>query len=545
VAHSEELKGLSLIGWSTGVEGGSKSWATNPATGARLEPAYISAQPEEVERAAQLATAAFAAYRLLDGKRRGEFLRAIAANIDAIVDQIAIRMPQETGLPEARARSEAGRTSGQLRLFAAVVEEGSWVNARIDRADPNRKPLPKPDIRSFWRGLGPVAVFASSNFPLAFSVAGGDTASALAAGNPVIVKAHAAHPGTSELVGRAVQRAARDTNMPEGVFSLLFGPGSEVGAALVTHPLVKAVGFTGSLRGGRALMDLAAARPEPIPVHTEMSSTNPVFVLPGALRERAANIASGLVASVTLGAGQFCTKPGLVFVPTGQEAQRFTEEVGKHISSVAAAPLLTRQIQSSYKELVSERAAGGTATLVAEGAAPQQASGMHVRAALFETGADKFRDAAPLSEEIFGPETLIVHCDAPQDLLRIARELHGHLTATIHGTEEDLRQNRELVEILTTKVGRLIFNGYPTGVEVCYAMVHGGPYPATSDSRTTSVGTQAIYRFARPVCYQAFPDVALPAELQNANPLGIWRMVDGEMTRDAIREAVVQAQGAD
>jgi 2,5-dioxopentanoate dehydrogenase len=529
-----ELHGKSLIGWSVSAGSGAKFKAANPATGGTIEPEFISATPDEVNRAAELAGKAFPIYSALSAKERADFLRAIADGIDAILDQVVARMPLETALPEARVRNEAGRTTGQLRLFASVIEEGSWSAPRIDRADPNRKPQPKPDIRSMWRAIGPVAVFGASNFPLAFSVAGGDTASALAAGNPVIVKAHPAHPGTAELVGAVIQKVARELGMPEGVFSLLFDSGIEIGAALVKHPQIKAVGFTGSLRGGRALMDLAAARPEPIPVYAEMGSTNPIFILPGALKERGADIAASLHSSVTLGAGQFCTKPGLIFLSKGEHGRALAENLGARVAATAAPPLLTAQIKATYEKQLSNRAKNNDAVLLAQGTAPESTNGTHVRAAVFEVQAAEFNQRPQLSEEVFGPDTLLVHCGTREELFRAAHELHGHLTATVHGTEEDLKEYRELVDILATRAGRIIFNGYPTGVEVCHAMVHGGPYPATSDGRSTSVGTQAIYRFARLVCYQSFPEATLPAELQNANPLKVWRLIDGNLTRDAI-----------
>ena len=366
-----ELRGKSLIGWNRGAGGGAKFKAANPATGGALEPEFSSRRFDELNRAAELASKAFPIYSAMSAKKRAEFLRAIADGIDAILDQIITRMPLETALPEPRVRNEAGRTTGQLRLFASVIEEGSWSAPRIDRADPNRKPQPKPDIRSMWRSLGPVAVFCASNFPLAFSVAGGDTASALAAGNPVIVKAHPAHPGTAELVGLVIQRVVRELGMPEGVFSLLFDSGIEIGAALVKHPKIKAVGFTGSLRGGRALMDLASARPEPIPVYAEMGSTNPIFVLPGALKSRGAEIAAGLHTSVTLGGGQFCTKPGLIFLPKGVEGTALAENLGARVAATTAAPLLTAQIRSSYEKQLSLRAAHNDAVLLAEGEIPE------------------------------------------------------------------------------------------------------------------------------------------------------------------------------
>jgi NADP-dependent aldehyde dehydrogenase len=418
-----------------------------------------------------------------------------------------------------------------LRLFAQLAEEGSWVNARIDRTDPNRKPAPKPDIRSMLRPLGPVVVFGASNFPLAFSVAGGDTASALAGGNPVIVKAHAAHPGTSELVGRALQESVRECGLPEGVFSLLFGSGPRTGMALITHPSVKAGGFTGSRTAGRILMDAAAARPEPIPFYAEMSSTNPVFILPGALRERGENIAAGLHASFTMGAGQFCTKPGMVFVPQGSNAKSFAEKLQQLVSGSTPFHLLTKPIHSSFDAAVAARKTDKTVRVVAEGQPTPSDASFAVRSALFETDAGSFL-GSDLDEEIFGPTTLLVQHSTRDQVLAIARALEGHLTATIHGTEQDLRDFADLIAILENKVGRLVFNGFPTGVEVTHAMVHGGPYPSTSDGRSTSVGTQAIFRFTRLVCYQGFPDSALPDSLKDANPLGIWRMIDGQMSRD-------------
>ncbi len=483
--------------------------------------------------AAQIASEAFADYGRTSGQSRGALLRAIATNIESVGDELVERAHQETALPKPRLQGETARTCNQLRLFAQVAEEGSWVGARIDRAEPQRKPLPKPDIRSMLRPLGPVAVFGASNFPLAFSVAGGDTASALAAGNPVVVKAHPAHPGTSELVGQAIRASVRKCNLPEGVFSLLFDSGTQVGVALVTHPLVKAVGFTGSRTAGRALMDLAAARREPIPFFGEMSSTNPVFVLPGALRERGEGIVTGLHGSFTLGAGQFCTKPGMIFMPRGPEARAFTQALQKLVLGSSNYHLLTLGIRSSYRSAVATRKGHGSVKSVTEGTKAASEAELPVGAVLFETDAASFLSNSGLDGEIFGPTTLLVEHSNREELLQIARTLEGHLTATIHGTEQDLRDFADLIAILENKVGRLVLNGFPTGVEVTHAMVHGGPYPATSDGRSTSVGSQAIFRFTRPVCYQGFPDDALPAELKDANPLGIWRMVDGHMTRES------------
>jgi len=528
-----QLAGKSLIGFRDGSGTGEVFHAAEPATGAKLEPGFHAAAGEEVDRAAQLAAEGFAVYSRVSGRERGALLRKIAANIEAIAGELVERARRETALPVARLQGETGRTCGQLRLFAQVAEEGSWVQARLDRADRERTPLPRPDLRSMLRPLGPAVIFGASNFPLAFSVAGGDTASALAAGNTVMVKAHPAHPGTSELVGRAIRDGVRQCGLPEGVFSLLFDAGTRVGVQLVKHPLVKAGGFTGSHAAGRALMDLAAARPEPIPFFAEMSSTNPVFVLPGALRERGEKIAAGLHTSFTLGAGQFCTKPGIVFLPDGPESRSFVQTVRKLVDAPAGCHLLTNAIRSSYEAAIRERKADGGVRLLAESPTAGEEAGFAVRPVLFETDAEAFLKSH-LDREIFGPTTLLVEHSNPRQLLALARSLEGHLTATLHATEDDLRDFAELIAILESRVGRLIFNGFPTGVEVTNAMVHGGPYPATSDGRSTSVGTQAIFRFARLVCYQDFPDGALPEELKNANPLALWRMVDGEMTRAAV-----------
>lgn len=525
----EKIAGRSLIGFHEGAGDSKLLYATNPTTGERLEPGFVPASAEELETAVRLAAEAFPVFRRTSGRQRATFLRTIATKIEAIAPQIIERAHQETALPLARLQGETARTCAQLRLFAEVAEEGSWVNARIDRAQPDRKPAPKPDIRSMLLPLGPVVVFGASNFPLAFSVAGGDTASALAGGNPVIVKAHAAHPGTSELVGRAVQESVRECGLPEGVFSVLFGSGSQIGIALMKHPLVKAGGFTGSRTAGRILMDVAATRPEPIPFYAEMSSTNPVFILPGALRERAEAIAAGLHGSFTLGAGQFCTKPGMVFLTSEVDDGAFMAKLQRLVSGSAPFHLLTKNIHSSYVSSVAKRKSDRSVQTLAEGIAPANA-GFAAGVIIFDTNAESFLNS-DLESEIFGPSTLLVRGSTRDQLLEIARSLEGHLTATIHGTNDDLREFADLVEILETKVGRLIFNGFPTGVEVTHAMVHGGPYPSTSDGRSTSVGTQAIFRFTRLVCYQSFPDQALPQELQDSNPLNIWRLVDGKLVQ--------------
>jgi len=524
-----ELTGLSFIGSERGSRNGSSFQAFAPSTGEPIQPVFRAATLQELDRAAQLAAEAFHSYSQTSGKVRAAFLRRIAAGFESHRDDLAQRAHLETALPLPRLTGEVTRTANQFRLFASVVEDGSWVQARIDPALPDRQPLPRPDIRAMLRALGPVAVFGASNFPLAFSVGGGDTASALAAGCPVIVKAHAAHPGTGEISGRIIADAVAAESLPPGTFSMLFGAGVEIGAALVKHPHIRAVGFTGSLRAGRALMDAAAARPEPIPSFTEMSSSNPVFILPGALRKGPAALAQGLFGSFTLGAGQFCTKPGVVFVSESPQALRFRDELDSLVKQSQPFTLLTGGIAREYDRASIARAAETSVTEPGQSREDQDGpEPFHAQARLFTTTHDDLISKPELADEIFGPDTLIVRCGSTDDYLSAARALCGHLTATIFGDEEDLAANRELIQILEQKAGRLIFNAFPTGVEVTHAMVHGGPYPATSDPRFTSVGSLAIYRFARPVCFQNFPSSMLPPELQDANPLGIRRLRDGK-----------------
>ncbi len=519
-----ELQGYSLISGSRSKSGGKGFSGINPASGEPLAPTYYTATAEQVDQTARAAAQAFASYRVMTGAKRASFLRAIAANIDAMADKLVERVNQEAALPEPRVRGETARTTNQLRMFASIVEEGSWVDARIETALPDRTPLPRPDLRSMLRPLGPVAVFGASNFPLAYSVAGGDTASALAAGCPVVVKAHPAHPGTSELVGNAIVAAIKSEGIAGGVFSLIFDAGIEVGTALVQHPDIKAVGFTGSLAAGRALFDLAAARDEPIPVYAEMGSTNPVFLLPNALAARAERIAEGLHQSVTIGMGQFCTKPGIVFT-SGHEG--FRDRLQQLMGQTVLGCMLHAGIASSYARGVEGlRERKSVRTLEEPGRISGNAT---VGAALFETDVASFLNNRELCEEVFGPTTLLVRYGSIGELLAVARELPGQLTVTLHGEEQDLLEAAELISVLETRAGRLIFNGFPTGVEVGDAIVHGGPYPATTDSRTTSVGSRAILRFARPVCYQDFPEKALPQELQSGNPLRIRRFVDGKL----------------
>jgi 2,5-dioxopentanoate dehydrogenase len=458
----------------------------------------MTASLDDVDRAARAAAEAFANFGPLSGRRKGELLRTIATKLEANGKVIVEKANEETALGIPRLLSELARTCNQLRMFAALVEEGSWVDARIDHG--------KVDVRSMLQPLGPVAVFGASNFPLAFSVAGGDTASALAAGCPVIVKAHPAHPGTSGLVGRIVSELA-----PEGVFALV--EGFEEGIELVKHPLIRAVAFTGSRRGGHALMKAVATRTEPIPIYAEMGSINPVFVLPRALRERGDEIAAGLHASVTLGVGQFCTNPGLVVTIA---AEKFIDDLGKRMAATPSAPMLTPAIADSYRAGVARFAALVERRAFVEGGA-----------VLFATNASTFLAQHELMDEVFGPSTLVVQCEERQRLLDVAGALEGQLTVSVHAADGELAEYGDLLAILETKAGRIVFNGYPTGVEVVPAMVHGGPYPATSDGRSTSVGTRAIERFTRPVAFQNAPEEALPDELKESNPLGIRRLVDG------------------
>jgi NADP-dependent aldehyde dehydrogenase len=525
------LHGKSLLAGVLADSSARHFHAVSPLDHQRLEPAFHECSLADVERALVLAEDAFTLYRRVGAEARAAFLEKIAEEILALGDDLLQRAHRETGLPLDRLTGERGRTFGQLRLFAEVVREGSWCDARIDTALPERTPIPRPDLRRMLLPLGPVIVFGSSNFPLAFSVAGGDSASALAAGCPVIVKAHRAHPGTSELVAGAVARAVAACGLPGGVFSMLHGSGAEIGTALVRHPLARAAGFTGSRVAGRALFDAANARPDPIPVFAEMSSLNPVFLLPGALRERGAKIAEGLKGSVTMGVGQFCTKPGLIFAIGGADLTAFTAAFERAIEAAPPATMLHASICQSFHDGVAAMAKiPGVVPLANADAEPDPAA-TEGDATVFATDVENFLKHRELHEEVFGPFTLLVDVPSHGDFLRVARALEGQLTATLHGTAEDLAAASDLLAILERKAGRLVVNGFPTGVEVCPAMHHGGPYPATTDERFTSVGTAAIQRWARPVCYQNFPTDALPPELASENPRGLMRRVNGELTR--------------
>lgn len=518
------LTGLSYLGYQRSAPGGETFTGKAAATGADLEGVFYSASAAEVETAVQLAAAAFPTYRELDGITRAAFLRQIASNIEALGQTLTERAMAETGLPEPRIKGETARTCGQLRMFAGMVEEGSWVDARIDEADPARAPLPKPDTRSMLRPLGPVVVFGAANFPLAYSTAGGDTASALAAGCPVIVKAHSGHPGTAGLVAGAIVDAAQSTGLPEGVFSMLYDAGHAIGSALVSHPVIQSVGFTGSRAGGTALMKLAAARPQPIPVYAEMSSVNPVFLLPGALSERADALATGLAGSVTLGVGQFCTSPGLVIVDKQSDVTAFRAALATALGAVTPGVMLNAGIRHNYQET---RAKLGGHAGVAEILYVPTDNFACGGAALYETTAAQLLADPKLTEEVFGPSTLLVIAEDAAEMLALAKSLEGQLTATIHAAASDTATQKELFAVLETRAGRVLGTGFPTGLEVNQSIVHGGPYPATSDGRSTSVGGAAIYRFTRQVCWQDVPDTFLPPALQAANPLNLRRMVNG------------------
>jgi len=499
----------------------------NPANGEPLDPPYGEAGAAEVERACALAWAAFDVYRETGLAERAAFLEAIATAILALGDTLIERAVAETGLPRGRIEGERGRTVGQLRLFAAVVRDGAWLDVRIDPAQPARAPLPRSDLRLRNIAVGPVAVFGASNFPLAFSVAGGDTASALAAGCPVVVKGHPAHPGTSELVGRAVQQAVAACGLPAGVFSLLFGAGNELGAALVADPRIKAVGFTGSRGGGLALVRIAAARPEPIPVYAEMSSINPVILCPGALASRAAALGRAFVGSLTMGAGQFCTNPGLVIAVEGPDLDTFVAAAQDALGLAPASTMLTPGIFQAYQRGVQHLAARPGVSVLGRG--PEESGVNQARSALFATDAATFLADGALREEIFGAASLLVRCRDFSVMRDLLEQLEGQLTVTVQLDEADHALVRALVPVLERKAGRVLVNGWPTGVEVFHAIVHGGPFPATSDGRTTSVVTLAIRRFLRPVCYQDFPEGLLPGALRESNPWAVPRLVDGKL----------------
>lgn len=525
------LTGKNQIGNKKSGTGSKTFSAVEAQTGNKLPEIFYSATIDEVEEAVNLAKTAFASYSKTSQKQRAEFLNAIADEIMNLGDELIKRASLETALPEARFVGERGRTVNQLKMFANLLEEGSWTEASIDTAIPDREPVPKPDLRKMLFPLGPVVVFGASNFPLAFSTAGGDTASALAAGCPVIVKSHPAHPGTGELVSSAIIKAAEKTGMPEGVFSNLNDSGYEVGSALVKHPGIKAVGFTGSFRGGKALMDLVSQREEPVPVFAEMGSVNPVILLNNKLEKDFDQIGKMYAGSITLGVGQFCTNPGLLIGIKGEALNNFINSLADEIKNISPAVMLTNGIGENYISGLKE-------ILEQKGVALESVSGnedvIETKPVVASVPAKEFILNPKLHEEIFGPFSLVVKCGDKSELAEVVNKLSGQLTATVMAEENELSDYKEIVDELKVRVGRIIFNNVPTGVEVCSSMQHGGPFPASSDSRFTSVGTGAIKRFARPICFQDWPESLLPDELKNSNPLKINRLINNVMTKKEI-----------
>jgi alpha-ketoglutaric semialdehyde dehydrogenase len=522
---SMNLLGVSTIAGRQVPGNNGTTQSVNPATGELLEPIVSFIGVEEIDQAALEAQAAFDTYRATTPEVRAIFLGKIADNMEEIRSDLVDRAHQESGLTTARLEGELTRTTNQLRLFAKELRLGAHQEVRIDHALPDRVPAPAPDIRQRQIPLGPVAVFGASNFPLAFSVAGGDTASALAAGCPVIVKAHNSHAGTAELAGQAISKAVAESGLPAGTFSIIFGPGSSVGQALAAHPAIKAIAFTGSQTAGTALMHTAANRPEPIPVYAEMSSVNPVVMLPGSISQDAGGLATQFVASLTLSAGQFCTNPGLVLIP--KDAAHISDAIIEELSKLHGQTMLSAGIFSAFNE-GNERLSESGAELIAIGK-----SGATLNApapTIYLTNSAHFRSSGNLHDEVFGASALLVTYEDVEDLKATLESMQGQLTFTVQAVDSDLPIFAAILPILERKAGRVIFNGWPTGVEVNQAMVHGGPFPATSDPRATSVGTLAIYRFQRPVSYQGFPDACLPPSIQEENPWQLPRRIDGTLS---------------
>lgn len=524
------ITGQNLIAGKKRATGTATFTNVNPRTKVAGDIAFYNATPAELDRAVVAAAEAFAVTRNYSAKTLADFLELAATKIEELGDRLLEIADWETGLGIPRLTGERGRTTGQLRAFANLLREGSYVEAIIDTALPERQPLPRPDIRRMLLPIGPVAVFGASNFPLAFSVAGGDTASAMAAGCPVIVKAHPGHPATSELVAQALTEAVQTSGLPPGFFSMMQGNDIETGQTLVAHPLLAAVGFTGSLRGGRAIFDTAARRPQPIPVYAEMGSINPLVIMPDALTQRRDEIATGLAQSVMLGSGQFCTNPGLVFVIDGLETSGFVETLTQRLAEQSPGVLLNEGIEHGLAATVASTSARpGVETLT--GGAVAENEGYCYANTVLQTTSAAFRADEALQVEHFGPVTLVVVCQSLDDMLETLAVLEGNLTATVHAEETETESAGQLLNLLREKAGRLIWNGFPTGVEVCHAMQHGGPYPATTAPATTSVGMTAIKRFLRPVAYQNIPNALLPEALKHDNPLQIWRIVNGQMTK--------------
>ncbi|MDX3775406.1 aldehyde dehydrogenase (NADP(+)) [Chromatiaceae bacterium AAb-1] len=528
------ITGKQLINgqWLDGEAG--QYQAVNPATGQKIEPVLSYASKAQVAAAVTAAAAAAVIYGNTSLNERATFLERCADEVMALGNELIERVMQETGYPRGRVEGERGRICHQLRLFATSIRSGDYLDIRIDTALPDRQPLPRPDIRFINQPLGPVVVFGASNFPLAFSVAGGDTAAALAAGCPVIVKGHNSHPGTCELVAQALDNAVKACGLPDGVFSLVLGSGREIGSELVVAPAVKAVGFTGSLAGGMALFKLANNRPEPIPVFAEMGSVNPVVFLPEALKQSAVTLAQGYVASLTLGCGQFCVNPGVAVAIAGPELDSFIQAAAEALAKVPAGVMLNDNIAAAYNKGTAQLAAQPGVSVAGSGGAVTAEQGFYTQAQLFKVDAATFLANPHLQEEVFGHTSVLVVCNDKAQLLQVISSLKGQLTGTIHCTEQELAAETALVQLLRNKVGRLVINNFPTGVEVCDAMMHGGPFPAATDARFTSVGTASIARFIRPICFQNYPEALLPQALRNTNPLQISRLVNGVRTTAAI-----------
>jgi NADP-dependent aldehyde dehydrogenase len=493
--------------------------------------AYQETTIGEIDHIAESAHEAFLIYRKTPAAKKAAFLLSIGEAIDRNRNFLSQVAQKETALPDDRLQSEITRTINQCKLFAEVLKEGSWKRAIIDTAEPERKPAPRPDLRQVQQPLGPVAVFGASNFPFAYSVCGGDTVAALAAGCPVIYKANPGHPETSEHVTRIVIEAAKSNGLPDGTFAMVQGRSNETGTHLVTHPRVMAVGFTGSLRGGRALFDAAAKREVPIPVYAEMGSTNPVFILPEMLAQKGEEIAKLLAASNMSSVGQFCTNPGIMVAKKASGSEKFYQTFSDIIRNTPSSEMLNKGIHDSFEKSMKKMEEKKSVTLLAATDAPRQGQG---EPHAFSTNADSFLGDKELWEEMFGPSSIQVTATDTREMIDVALALPGQITTSVWGTPNDLAENRELLDILELKAGRMVINGVPTGVEVTHAMNHGGPYPATTDSKFTSVGTQSIYRFTRPVCYQNFPQEQLPDELKDKNFFNIWRMINGNFTKENV-----------
>ncbi|CAL2102213.1 Alpha-ketoglutaric semialdehyde dehydrogenase [Tenacibaculum sp. 190130A14a] len=527
------ITGKNYIGNKLSSNGNKTHKTFNPQLNKENDCDFYEATTEEVNEAVALAQSAFLEYKNYSGVQKASFLNAIADGILDLGDELIQTYMSESGLPEGRAIGERGRTVFQLRMFAELVANGSWANATIDTEVPDRQPMPKPDLRKINIPLGPVVVFGASNFPLAYSTAGGDTASALAAGCPVIVKSHPMHLGTGELIASAIINAAQQTGMPNGVFSNLNSTGIEVGQQLVTHPKIKAVGFTGSINGGRALFNLAANREEPIPVFAEMGSINPVIITPTAIVNRAEEIATTYAGSITLGTGQFCTNPGLLLTIENEQLDSFIKDLGEKTTAIAPQCMLHPNIKKGYLANKTSVTAQEGVTVVSEISNDQTTNNYAPTQIATISGADFIKNSKT-HLEVFGPFSLVVRCKNEQELIEIIQQLEGQLTGTIIAEDTDYKNLTDIISALQNRVGRIIFNGVPTGVEVTSAMTHGGPYPASSDSRFSAVGISSIDRWVRPFSFQDFPNELLPEELKNNNPLQILRSVNGNFTKEEI-----------